>query len=234
MVGLAGAPAVDPAPNWAERIVRFLTNPAVAPLLLSLGFLGLLIEIRTPTFGLAGAVGLACLAAFFGARLIVNLAGTEELLLLGGGIVLLLVEAFVVPGFGVAGVMGIVAVLGAAYMSMLGRFPTTVDFVNTAGIIGLSIVLVAVLAFVLFRHLPHSRSLSGVLLKSETSRETGYLSAPEREELVGRIGVAATDLRPSGTADHRMTSGWTSSPRVPGSRREARSWYCMPRATATS
>ena len=200
MVGLAGAPAVDPAPNWAERIVRFLTNPAVAPLLLSLGFLGLLIEIRTPTFGLAGAVGLGCLAAFFGARLIVNLAGTEELLLLGGGIVLLLVEAFVVPGFGVAGVMGIVAVLGSAYMSMLGRFPTTVDFVNTAGIIGLSIVLVAVLAFVLFRHLPHSRSLSGVLLKSETSRETGYLSAPEREELVGRIGVAATDLRPSGTA----------------------------------
>jgi membrane-bound serine protease (ClpP class) len=85
-------------------------------------------------------------------------------------------------------------------MSMLGRFPTTVDLVNTAGIIGLSIVLVAVLAFVLFRHLPHSRSLSGVLLRSETSRDTGYLSAPEREELVGMIGVAATDLRPSGTA----------------------------------
>ncbi len=200
MVGLAGAPTVDTAPNWAERIVRFLTNPAVAPLLLSLGFLGLLIEIRTPTFGMAGAVGLGCLAAFFGARLLVNLAGIEELLLLGGGIVLLVVEAFVVPGFGVAGALGIVAVLGSVYMSMLGRFPTTVDLVNTAGIIGLSIVLVAVLAFVLFRHLPHSRSLSGVLLKSETSRDTGYLSAPEREELVGMIGVAATDLRPSGTA----------------------------------
>ena len=120
--------------------------------------------------------------------------------LLGGGIVLLLVEAFVIPGFGVAGALGILAVLGSAYLSMLGRFPTTVDFVNTAGILGLSIVLVAVLAFVLFRHLPHSRSLSGVLLKSETSRETGYLSAPAREELVGRIGIAATDLRPSGTA----------------------------------
>ena len=199
-VGLAGAETIDPVPNWAERIVRFLTNPAVAPLLLSLGFLGLLIEIRTPTFGLAGAVGLLSLAAFFGARLLVNLAGIEELLLLGGGIVLLLVEAFVVPGFGIAGALGILAVLGAAYMSMLGRFPTTVDLVNTAGIIGLSIVLVAVLAFVLFRHLPHSRSLSGVLLRSETSRDTGYLSAPERMELVGKFGVAATDLRPSGTA----------------------------------
>jgi len=199
-VGLAGAQTFRPVPNWAERIVRFLTNPAVAPLLLSLGFLGLLVEIRTPTFGLAGAVGLLCLAAFFGARLLVNLAGIEELLLLGGGLVLLLVEAFVIPGFGIAGALGIIAVLGSAYMSMLGRFPTTVDLVNTAGIIGLSIVLVAVLAFVLFRHLPHSRSLSGVLLKSETSRDTGYLSAPARAELVGKVGIAATDLRPSGTA----------------------------------
>ncbi len=199
-VGLSGAAAVEPVPNWAERIVRFLTNPMVAPLLLSLGFLGLLIEIRTPSFGLAGGVGLLCLAAFFGARLLVNLAGIEELLLLGGGIVLLLVEAFVIPGFGVAGAVGILSVLGAAYMSMLGRFPTTADLVNTAGIIGLSIVIVAVLAFALLRHLPHSRTLSGIFLKSETSRDTGYISAPVREELVGKIGVAVTDLRPSGTA----------------------------------
>jgi membrane-bound serine protease (ClpP class) len=72
--------------------------------------------------------------------------------------------------------------------------------VNTAGIIGLSIVIVAVLAFALLRHLPHSRTLSGIFLKSETSRDTGYISAPVREELVGKIGVAVTDLRPSGTA----------------------------------
>ncbi len=199
-VGLSGADTIDPRPNWAEQIVRFLTNPMVAPLLLSLGFLGLLIEIRTPTFGLAGTVGLVSLGAFFGPRLIVNLAGIEELLLLGAGVVLILAEVFVIPGFGVAGVLGTLAVLGAAYMSMLGRFPTTADLVGTAGLISLSILLVAVLAYALFRHLPHSRSLAGIFLRSETSRETGYLSAPEREELVGRIGVAATDLRPSGMA----------------------------------
>jgi hypothetical protein len=78
-VGLGGADTVDSRPNWAEQIVRFLTNPMVAPLLLSLGFLGLLIEIRTPTFGLAGTVGLLSLGAFFGARLIVNLAGRDVL-----------------------------------------------------------------------------------------------------------------------------------------------------------
>ena len=83
---------------------------------------------------------------------------------------------------------------------MLGRFPTTADLVGTAGLISLSILLVAVLAYALFRHLPHSRGLAGIFLRSQTSRETGYLSAPEREELVGRIGVAATDLRPSGMA----------------------------------
>ena len=201
-VGLGAADTLDPQLNWAERIVRFLSDPVVAPLLLSLGFLGLMIEIRTPTFGLAGSVGLVCLGAFFGARVIVSLAGIEELLLLGAGAVLVLMEVFVVPGFGVAGVLGSIAVLGAAYLSMLGRFPTSADLIGTTGVISVSILLVAVLAYALFRHLPHSRArgLAGLFLRSETSSETGYLSAPERMDLVGRIGVAVTDLRPSGTA----------------------------------
>jgi membrane-bound serine protease (ClpP class) len=75
LAGLSGATTVSARPNWAEGIVRFLSNPLVAPMLLSLGFLGLIIEINTPTFGLAGAFGLASLAAFFGARNLVNLAG---------------------------------------------------------------------------------------------------------------------------------------------------------------
>lgn len=199
-VGAPGADTVEMRPNWAEQIVRFLTNPAVAPLLLSLGFLGLLVELKTPAFGLAGIVGILSLAGFFGARLIVNLAGMEEIILLSVGVVLLLAEMFVVPGFGMVGALGGLAVLGSAVMSLLGRFPTWTDVVNATGIVSLSVLLVGVLAYALLRHLPHSRTLSGIFLKNRTSRETGYLSAPQREELVGMIGVALTDLRPSGTA----------------------------------
>ena len=123
-VGLEGAPVQEMSPNWAEWIVRLLTNPMLAPLLLSLGFMGLVIEIRTPTFGLAGAVGLLCLTAFFGARFVVHLAGMEEVILLAAGAGLIALEVFVIPGFGVAGLAGGVAVMTALMLSMLGSYPT--------------------------------------------------------------------------------------------------------------
>lgn len=200
LAGLPGAAPLATSPNWAERAVRFLTHPAVAPLLLSLGFLGLLVEIKTPTFGLAGAVGLVSLAAFFGARLLVNLAGLEEMLLVGAGIVLLLLEVFVIPGTGLAGIAGGAALFAGVVMSFLGRFPAPVDVLNAVGLVALSVLIVAALAYALLRHIPYSRRLAGVFLKDATKGELGYRSAVLRGELVGKEGVALTDLRPSGTA----------------------------------
>ncbi|MBT8462078.1 MAG: nodulation protein NfeD, partial [Gemmatimonadetes bacterium] len=198
-LGLAGAPVEEIGPNWAERIVRLLTNPMLAPLLLSLGFLGLVVEIRTPTFGLAGAVGLICLTAFFGARFLVNLAGMEEFILLAVGAGLIGLEVFVIPGFGVAGLAGGVAVLTALMLSMLGSYPTVAEVISALGIIAVSILVVGVLAYAVLRHLPFSRAMSGVLLDRATTQEAGYQSAPDRPDLEGRIGEALTDLRPSGT-----------------------------------
>lgn len=198
-IGLADSPVRDVRPNWAENIVRLLTNPLLAPLLLSLGFMGLIIEIKTPTFGLAGAVGVVCLAAFFGARFVVNLAGMEELILLGVGAGLIGLEVFVIPGFGVAGLAGGVTVLTALTLSMLGSYPTVAEVISALGIIAVSLLVLGVLAFAVLRHLPFSRAMSGVLLDRATTQEAGYLSAPDRAELEGRVGKALTDLRPSGT-----------------------------------
>jgi membrane-bound serine protease (ClpP class) len=198
-VGLGGSPVREVSPNWAERIVRLLTNPMLAPLLLSLGFMGLIIEIKTPTFGLAGAVGLLCLTAFFGARFIVHLAGMEEMILLAVGAGLIGIEVFVIPGFGVAGMAGGVVVLTALTLSMLGSYPTVAEVISALGIIAVSILVIGVVAFAVLRHLPFSRAMSGVLLDRATTQEAGYLSAPDRAELEGRIGTALTDLRPSGT-----------------------------------
>lgn len=198
---LAGSATVATRPNWAEGIVRFLSNPLVAPFLLSFGFLGLMIEIKTPTFGLAGGIGLLSLAAFFGARYIVNLAGMEELLLLGAGLVLIAAEVFVIPGLGLAGVAGTLAVLASATLSMVGSYPSMSEVISSFGFIAVAILLVAVFAFAFFRHLPYSRSLKGILLSDATSREAGYLSAPDRQDLIGAVGRTITDLRPSGTAE---------------------------------
>ncbi len=75
------------------------------------------------------------------------------------------------------------------------------EVISAVGIVAFSILVVGIMAFALIRHLPYSRSMKGVLLQDSTSRETGYISAPDRQDLIGKIGLTTTDLRPSGTAE---------------------------------
>jgi membrane-bound serine protease (ClpP class) len=199
-VGTPGATVVETRLNWAERVVRFLTHPLVAPFLLSIGFLGLLIEIKTPSFGLAGLAGLGSLGLFFGSHLIIGLAGWEVVMLLAAGIILLLVEAFFLPGFGVAGVLGGLAILASVFLSMVGSMPTQHDIMIALTVILASLGLTAFMAWQLIRRLPEDRRAKHILLQTATSREEGYISAALRPELVGTEGVAVTDLRPAGSA----------------------------------
>jgi membrane-bound serine protease (ClpP class) len=201
-LGHEGATVVTLELNWAERLVRFFSSSLVSPFLLSLGFLGLLIEIRTPTFGLAGMMGLISLGLFFGSNMIVGLAGLEDVLIVGAGLVLLGIEAFVVPGFGIFGVAGIVAILAGLYMSLLGNIPTMPDFTRAAWVLTSSTLLLIGSAWALIRTLPSSSRLaeSGIFLLAKTASAIGYESAEVRSDLVGKHGTAITDLRPAGTA----------------------------------
>ena len=200
-LGLTGATVHAMEVNWAERIVRFLSNPIVAPFLLSLGFLGLIAEIKSPGLGIAGFAGLLSLALFFGSHLILGLAGTEDLLLFGAGVVFIGVEVFIIPGFGLFGVLGGVGVLGGIYMSMIGGFPTVPDFAQAGAILSTSLLIILITSWALLRHLPQSSRLarSGVFLLRKGKREQGWASASPRPDLLGREGVAMTDLRPAGT-----------------------------------
>jgi membrane-bound serine protease (ClpP class) len=197
-----GAPVHNAKVNWAEGLVRFFTHPLVAPMLLSLGFLGLLIEMKTPAFGLAGVAGIVLLGLFFGSHYLVGLAGWEELMLLAGGVVLIIVEMFVLPGFGFAGIVGLLAVIGSIYLSLVTHLSSEADMAQAAGILSAAILAVIFAAWAIIRKLPSSGRFarSGVLLDDATDRKTGYLSNPIREDLVGLTGVALTDLRPAGAA----------------------------------
>lgn len=199
-VGLAGATVTEVPVNWAERVVRFLTSPLVSPLLLSLGLLGLVFEIKSGAFGLGGLVSLASLSAFFGSHLLLGLAGWEVLIMLGLGAVAIAVEVFLLPGFGVAGVLGILLVGASIIMSLVGNLPTMSDFMQAGAILGASVVISAAVFLAWLRHLPNSTRFTGLFLKSATSASEGYISAAVRSDLVGKSGTALTDLRPSGTA----------------------------------
>ncbi len=197
--GLAGAKVVALDPNWAELVVRFLTNPVVAPLLLSLGVLGLVFEIKAGAFGLGGLLSLTSLGLFFGSSFVLGLAGWEEILLLGLGLLALAVEVFILPGFGVAGILGLAAIGVAIVMAMIGAAPSGGDVAQALAVLATSLVITAAVVFAWLRHLPNSGRFKGLLLRGGMPSSDGYISAPATE-LVGRDGVALTDLRPAGTA----------------------------------
>jgi membrane-bound serine protease (ClpP class) len=199
-INLPDATVVPSEPNWAEQIVRFLTNPIVSPLLLSLGLLGLVLEIKSGAFGLGGLVSVASLGLFFGSSFLLGLAGWEEVLLLGLGLIALLVEVFVLPGFGVAGLLGIAGIAAAMVLALMGSAPTTGDVMQAFAILGASLLITAAVVYAWLRHIPNSNRFGGLFLRSGMAQSDGYVSAALRADLVGRDGVAITDLRPAGTA----------------------------------
>jgi membrane-bound serine protease (ClpP class) len=200
-VGLAGASVVALEINWAEMVVRFLTSPIVSPLLLSFGVLALLAEVKAGAHGLGLLVGFVSLGLFFGSSLLLGLAGMEEVILLGLGVIAVAVEVFLLPGFGVAGIVGAFLIGAAMVLAMLGNFPTGSDVVQALAVLGASVVITLAVAFAWFRHLPNSRRFGGLIHQEASLSAEGYVSALPRGELVGRTAVASTDLRPAGVAD---------------------------------
>ncbi|TVP53476.1 MAG: nodulation protein NfeD [Gemmatimonadales bacterium] len=200
-LGIAENRVVAMEVNWAERIVRFLSHPVVAPFLLSLGFLGLLVEIKTPGFGVAGGAGILALSLFFGSHLIIGLAGAEGLILFGIGVILLLTEVFIVPGVGILGILGGIGMLVGVYLSLLGGIPSGEDYARASTVLAASLTMIIFSSWFLVRRLPANRRLTrlGIFLGEATDRDTGYTSSVRRKELKGVEGKALTDLRPSGT-----------------------------------
>ncbi len=208
-LGLRGARVVTMDENWAERLVRFLTDPVVSSLLMSLGTLGILIELYTPGLGLPGLLGVLCLALFFGGHLLVNLAGFEELVLLAIGLALLALEVFVIPGFGAAGVLGILCVFAALVLSTIG-LPLSVLLTTGAWVepltrvaIALGITLLVMIAIA--RYLPRTRAFNRLVLSSKLTsnvhaRGPESFVAADESRFVGQLGVAESDLRPVGVA----------------------------------
>jgi membrane-bound serine protease (ClpP class) len=201
-VGLAGAELRVARPNWAENLVRFLTHPVISSLLITVGILGIVVELRTPGFGIPGALGIVSLGLFFWGHSLVQLAGWEEILLVTVGVVLLAVEIFVIPGFGVVGGLGIAMMLGGLVLSLVGA-QDSIDTVFEAALrVSLSLVLAIIASLVLMRFLPHTRMGRRLVLDTGLSAGEGYASAPESDsQWLGRIGVASTPLHPAGIAE---------------------------------
>ena len=185
--------------NWSEAFVRFLTNPVVASLLTTFGFLGILFELQSPGWGIPGSVGLVCLALSLGASYIARLATMTDMLIILAGVGLLMVEIIIIPGFGIAGIGGIALILWGLYELLLPDIPVGAEF-ETMAIWGLTIGIIGgiiglVLLFKLMTKTVFWQKLTSPAVEKT---EEGYSTSVGWENLVHAEGVSQTDLRPAG------------------------------------
>ncbi|HWO97967.1 MAG TPA: nodulation protein NfeD [Bacillus sp. (in: firmicutes)] len=176
--------------SMAEKVARFVTHPVVIPILLSIGSLGLVLELYTPSFGLAGTMGISSLLLFFYGHTIAGLAGIEAVVLFVIGIILLALEFFLVGG--IAGILGIGAIIASFFMA-------SDNYVHMAISILIAVVISLGGAVVMMKFFKKKLvAFQKVILTDSMNTEAGYVSNRNRIELIGKEGVAATPLRPSG------------------------------------
>ncbi|MEE8540576.1 MAG: NfeD family protein [Desulfobacterales bacterium] len=190
--------------SWSETFVRFIGG--ITPILLMIGLAALYMEIKAPGFGVPGIIGITCLALVFLNQYIVGLADYTELLLLVLGIVLLGFELFVIPGFGIAGIAGLLFIAAGAILALQDfvipdpSFPWQAELLvkNIVQVLG-AFFMAIILAFLFLRYILPRLSLvvQGPYLDT-TLKDSHADSVEARGANVGDLGIAMTSLRPSG------------------------------------
>ncbi|MBU1096029.1 MAG: nodulation protein NfeD [Bacteroidetes bacterium] len=199
---LENAEIIDVDVDWAEKVVRFISNPIISGLLIMIGLVGMFTEVKTPGWGLPGTMAVIALALFFGANYILELASAIEIILFVAGVILLLVEIFIIPGFGVFGILGILFMISGLFLGLISDFPL-IDWSDISfAIIQLASTFVAtgILIFIMSRLLPKSNIWNNLILVKNLDAQSGYtMSRPSFIHLLNSSGKSYTDLRPAGT-----------------------------------
>jgi membrane-bound serine protease (ClpP class) len=191
VLGLSGATVVEAEISFAENVARFLTNSLVVSILLTLAGLGLVIELYSPGFGVAGSVSIISLALFFYGHAVAGLAGMEVFVLLIIGIGLIVAEFFV-PG-GILGGIGVMSIIGSLFFAT--------DDIFAMGLSVLTALMITItVAVVLYKKIGLQKGfMRHIVLSDRETLDRGYVSVQERKELIGLRGKTITPLRPSGT-----------------------------------
>lgn len=185
---------IDIKYSLTEKIARFITQSTIREILLVIGFLGLLIEATTPGFGVPGTMGIISLALFFGGHMIAGLGNWFYVGLFIAGVILLLIEIFLIPGFGLTGISGIILIFISIFFTLGGGTRA----LYSIGIVAAILLILFIILLVLFPKLPIWNKLG---LKESLKTEKGFTAYSQLEELIGKEGIVLTTLRPSGTIE---------------------------------
>lgn len=203
-----GQQAVTVEKTVADTAVGIITGSAVTSLLIVIGLIALFLEITSPGFGIPGTVAIVCFAVVFASYALLGTVGSIELILFVIGLVLLIVEIFLIPGFGVVGISGLILIVLSLILSMQGfvwpqyNWQWAIFRRNILVVVSSAVGSIAVFAL-LASLLPQVKLFSRLILQTEQTADAGYtVQEPEAEgRLLGKRGEAVTTLRPSGKAE---------------------------------
>lgn len=174
------------------KMAQGLSSSYIIPILLSLGFIGLVIEILTPGFGLGGTISLIAFSLYFGGSFLAGNAGTAVILVFVTGIILLSIEAFV-PGFGVPGIGGIICIITSIILAANSVTTAVVSLL-------ISIVITVVSTFLILKFAPRNKFFDNLILATEMKSGANFITKNYNQYL-NQVGIVTTFLRPSGTVD---------------------------------
>jgi len=195
-------------PTTLDKIIGWLVHPAVSGILIMIIIGGIYFELQTPGIGFPIAASITAATLYFAPLYLEGLADNWEIILFLAGLVLVGVEVFVLPGFGVAGISGIVLILTGLVLSLVGNVGFDFDPVVPGRLItaSLTVLLATVLglfgSIALAKRMLETHMLSSLVLQATQPRNEGFIGVDTAEAaLVGREGVAFSVLRPSGKVE---------------------------------
>jgi len=204
IMGLESRAVIRHQASGVEQFIRFFASPVVQSILMLMMLGGLYFELQTPGVGFAGLISLVGAALFFAPNYMAGLVESWEIVLFLIGVILLIIEVFVTPGFGFAGISGVILSVGALMAALVGNvgldFPPVAQITSAIYTMVVTLFLLGLLLVSLGRYLPASGALNRLVLVPDLSSVGGYTSAESKDWLIGRTGTALTALRPSGTA----------------------------------
>ena len=191
-------------------IIDWLINPVISGFLIMIIVAGIYYEFQAPGTIFPIAASMLAALLYFAPHYLQGLAENWDILVFFVGLILLALELFVIPGFGIAGVLGILFIVLGLTLSLIKSVPTNFpvnlpeggSFVPALGIVITSTVLSIGLSFWLFGRFIKSSAFSKVSVQSVISKEKGFMGVDmSSHNLVGKEGTAFTVLRPSGKAE---------------------------------
>ena len=188
-----------------DKMIGWLINPMISGVLIMIIIGGIYFELQSPGIGFPIAASVLAALLYFAPHYLEGLADNWEILLFIVGLVLLAIEIFAVPGFGVIGLLGVTFMITGLTLSMVGSVGPGFFDIDTSGLVGaLLIVIIAfflaiVSSIILSKQLFTSHAFGHLALDKVQKTKDGYTSAIKSyENLVGKNGVAYTVLRPAG------------------------------------